>query len=509
MRKIDSEAESLYGIPGVVLMENAGIKVYNSVTSIEGWKEKRICIIAGCGNNGGDGFAAARHIYSENKNLAVYTTAAENSFKGDALINYNIIRNMGIDITHISSGKGIDLLVEDLKSSGIVVDGLFGTGLQREVTGLYAEIIDAVNRYGKFVLSIDIPSGIDADSGKVLGIGVRADCTVTFAAPKTGLYLYPGADYAGRIFIEDISIPKKLIEDQYSAINILTHEDVTKTFKKRKKDSNKGTYGRAFIAAGSKDMPGAAVMCIKAALKCGAGIVEAGVPRAIQNIVASSVPEAIIRGVDDEMGCFYEGSWENIHDCINKSDAFAVGPGLSTSDGILDLMKNIISNSDVPCVIDADGLNVLSLHTEMLYNARSRIILTPHPGEMARLTGMTTEKVQEDRIGCALGFSKKYNVIVVLKGANTVIASPDGPVFINTTGNPGMAKGGSGDVLTGMIAAFLAQGIEPLEAAKAAVFVHGLAGDMAENALGEYGMGACDIIEYIPYAIRNVSEQPV
>jgi hydroxyethylthiazole kinase-like uncharacterized protein yjeF len=504
MRNIDREAVELYGMPSIVLMENAGIAVSRHIANSisDGGK---VCIICGKGNNGGDGFTAARHLFKKNVKIVVYLAGDEDRLKGDALINYNIIKKMGLNIKHIISDDDILNLIDDLRDSNIVVDALLGTGLRGNVSGIYARIIDIINEHGQNVMSVDMPSGIDSDTGAILGKGVMADSTITLALPKAGLYIYPGAEYAGKVFIEDISIPESLIEKQNLHINILSASSIMKMFKKRSPDSNKGTYGRAFIAAGSKDMAGAAVMCIKSALRCGTGIVEAGVPKCIQDTVAPMAMEAIIRGIDEEEGHMANCSIESMLKYINSSTGYAIGPGLTAKRDMTELLKAIISRAEVPGVIDADGLNILAQDIKMLYNAKSAIIVTPHPGEAARLLGRTVKEIQSDRIGWAKRLSEGYGVVAVLKGANTIISSPDGEVFINTTGNPGMAKGGAGDILTGMIVSFLAQGFSPIDAAKCGVYLHGLSGDMASERLGEYGMKAGDIIDFIPAAIKSVS----
>lgn len=504
MRNIDREAFELYGIPGIVLMENAGIAVSNHAANSTG-RWGKVCIVCGRGNNGGDGFVAARHLSSRKIKTVVYLTGGDDGLKGDALINYNIIKKMGLDIRHIISDKDIPGLTEDIKTSDMVVDALLGTGAKGEVRGIYGDIIDAINEYACRVISVDIPSGMDSDTGKILGKGVRADCTVTFGLPKVGLYTYPGAEYAGKIFIEDISIPDSLIEKQNIRINITTDSDAGALFEKRKPDSNKGTFGKAFIVAGSKDMAGAAVMCIRAALRCGAGIVQGGVPCSIRGIVAPMVTEAIIRCLDEKDGHISRDSMDEVLQYINSSTAYGLGPGLTAESDIMELVRTVIGEAKIPGVIDADGLNVLAQDMKMLYNAKSTVIITPHPGEVARLLKKTVKEIQDDRIGWAKCLSEEYGVVTVLKGANTVIACPDGEVFINTTGNPGMAKGGSGDILTGMIVSLLAQGFSPEDAAKAGVYIHGLAGDMAAEKLGEWGMKAGDIIDFIPDAIKAVS----
>lgn len=504
MRKIDRDAESLYGIPKIILMENAGIKLYRHIIEKCG-DEKRVCIICGKGNNGGDCYVAARHLYSQNHNITIFSTAEEQDLKGDALVNYRIAKNMGIDIKSAAGHQGLEEFAASVQNCDILVDGLIGTGIRGELTGIYREIVDVINKYAAYVISVDIPSGVDSDTGRIMGVCVKADVTVTFALPKIGLYTYPGAGCAGQVIAEDISIPLELVYNQDININLIEQDDVSKLFPERSKDTNKGIFGRALIIGGSKDMMGAAAMCTMSALRCGAGLVETAVPSCIQERVSSAAVEAMVHGLDDKDGRFLFSCADKIMEMLSRSTSFAFGPGISLGEDLYKLLQWVIEETQVPGVIDADGLNLLSQNVELLRKAKSSMVLTPHPGEMARLLGRDTAYVQSNRIGCAREFSTKYGVVLVLKGASTVIASPDGQVFINPTGNPGMAKGGSGDVLTGMIVSLIAQGFKPLDAAKAGVFLHGLAGDMADRNMGEYAMNAGDIIEYISAAIKAVS----
>jgi len=503
MRSIDKEAIESFGIPGVVLMENAGIKVFNHIMNFTE-SGQNVCIVCGRGNNGGDGFAAARHLYSSDRNVSLYMVGGEEGLKGDALVNYNIIKKLGIPIEYINDTSQLSHLAEGVKKCHLLVDGLLGTGIKGDVKPLYRDAIDIINKYAPSVISIDIPSGIDADTGKVLGAAVRARRTVTFQLPKVGLYMYPGAEYAGEVIIEDISIPDKVIENHAININLLTGSDIVGVFPQRMEDTNKGTYGRAYIIAGSENMMGAALMCTLGALRSGSGLVEVGVPACIQKEVASQVMEAIVNPLPQEDGKISPQAIEEVLRALERSSSFAIGPGLSKSPGLLRLLERVVTEAKIPGVIDADGLNLLCGNTEILRSAGASLIVTPHPGEMARLLGSDVKSVQEDRIGCARDFSREYGVVTLLKGANTVISSPSGEVFINTTGNPGMARGGSGDVLTGIIVSLLAQGIPPFESARAGAYIHGLAGDIARRALGEYGMKVSDIIENIPLAILEV-----
>ena len=505
MRNIDREAEEVYGIPGILLMENAGLKVASHVMEADSSCSKNICIICGKGNNGGDGFTAARHIYLKNRNITVFLVGSVESLKGDALINYNIADEMGIPVKSITGEDDLTQLSEGVRKSDIVVDALLGTGTKGVVSGLYREVIDIINEYSSYVISVDIPSGIDADSGKILGAGVNADVTVTLVLPKTGLYTYPGANLAGRVFVEDISTPPVLVEKLDTDTWVLDNKDIEVLFPVRNKNSNKGNYGRVYIAAGSMGMMGAAAMCTLSALRCGAGLVELGVPSCIQSQVAPLVMEAMVTPLCDEDGMISISAQDGIIKSIKKASSFAIGPGISQNGSLLSILERIVKESDIPGVIDADGLNLLSQNIDLLIGHSCPLVLTPHPGEMARLIKSDVEYVQNNRIECAREFSVKYKAVTVLKGAGTVIASYNGNVFLNPTGNPGMAKGGSGDVLTGMIASFMAQGIDPFEAAKSAVYIHGLAGDLALKNKGECGMKAGDIIENIPFAIKYAS----
>lgn len=503
MRNIDREAEEVYNIPGILLMENAGIKVASHVFGEDSSCSKKICIICGKGNNGGDGFTAARHIYLKNKNVTVYLIGSCDRLKGDALVNYTIADKMGIPIKSITGRDGLHELKNDVKSSDIVVDALLGTGTRGMVSGLYMDVINIINEYSSYVISVDIPSGVDADSGQILGAGVKANMTVTFVLPKLGLFSYPGANLAGNVVVEDISAPADLADKQDIHTWVLSCNDIGRFFPMRDRNSNKGNFGRVFIVAGSMGMMGAAAMCTLSALRCGAGLVEVGVPSCIQSQLAPLVMESMVTPLCDKDGSISRLAEDDIIRSIEKSSSFAIGPGLSQGSDLLHILGRIIRESKVPGVIDADGLNLLSQNIDMLYSLNCPLVLTPHPGEMARLIKKDAAYVQNNRIECAREFSIKYKVVTVLKGAGTVIASPGGDVFVNATGNAGMAKGGSGDVLTGMIASLMAQGIDPFEAAKAAVYIHGLAGDISCRDKGEYGMKAGDIIENIPYAIRS------
>lgn len=504
IRRIDRDAESLYGIPGIILMENAGIKLYRHIIERCG-QNGRVCVICGKGNNGGDCYAASRHLCLNGCDVAVFSACDEADLRGDALINYRIAKNMGIDIKSAVGERGIEEFASAASDCDILVDGLFGTGIAGELTGTYRRIVETINEYAPYVISADMPSGLDPDTGRIMGVCVNADITVAFSLPKMGFYLYPGASCTGKVVVEDISIPPALTGSGDIDVDLVEKDDIAKLFPRRSGDANKGTFGRALIIAGSKHMMGAAAMCTMSALRSGAGIVEAAVPSSIQQRVSLAAVEAIVCGLDDEGGMFSCRCGDKITEMLKGSTSFAFGPGIAQGGDLFKLLQRVIEEADVPGVIDADGLNLLSCDTEILKKAKSTMVLTPHPGEMARLLQTDTAYVQNDRIGCARGFAKKYGVVLVLKGADTVISSPDGRIFINSTGNPGMAKGGSGDVLTGMIVSLMAQGIKPLEAAKAGVYLHGLAGDMASSDMGEYGMKAGDIIEHVPAAIRAVS----
>lgn len=491
MRNIDKRAIEKYKIPGMVLMENAAWSVYQRVIKKS---PKKVTVVCGIGNNGGDGFALTRLLYINGFDVSVYLFGEVEKIKGDAKINYEILINMGIKIK-----ADLEDLIKDIKCSDITVDAIFGTGLDRQVEGIYKEVIDNINTYSRYTISIDIPSGICADTGEVLGSAVYAYETVTFGAIKLGLLLNKGREHTGTVIIENISIPHDCIKQEQLKYTTNYGDYPTCLLKKRYYDVNKGLCGKVAIIGGCYNMSGAVSLSTKAALRAGSGLVSAVVPRSIADRVASFVPEATYKICKEKDG-YIDLTTKEIDDIVQNFNAIAIGVGMGQSGALISTISYLLEKSTKPMVIDADGLNLLCSIKKRLKSAKSNIILTPHPGEMSRLTGLSIEFINKNRVDVAVSFAKEYNCIVLLKGASTVVTDGD-RVYINTTGNPGMATAGSGDVLTGIIVSFLGQGYDAFDATVVASFLHGLAGDSAYKNYGN-GIIASDIIECVGQFLR-------
>jgi hydroxyethylthiazole kinase-like uncharacterized protein yjeF len=512
MRDIDAFAINELGIPGIVLMENAALKVFEQAADMLGGLNdlcgKNVLLLAGKGNNGGDAFAVARHLHCKGAGVLVYLLSPRESVTGDARTNLDILDNLDINVVDFSdddNNKSYIVLKSGMLRADLIIDGIFGTGFKGEMEGTAEKVVRILNTVETPILSIDIPSGLDGYTGKVTGSCVRADRTVTLCLPKKGLILNQGPEYSGELTVADIGIPDKAIS--HYKINIdLTEEKHIKTFlPKRNQDSHKGDYGRVMIISGSTGMTGSGCLASKAALRVGAGLVYIGAPKSLGYYYSSHTIEPIVLALEDQgRGYLSDECIDLMLEEASKMDALAVGPGLSTKPGIFEIISALLKNCKVPLVLDADALNAIAHNTDILQEKASEIIITPHPGEMARLTKQTIAEIQENRIESARSFSQKWGVITVLKGSNTVVAMPDGYVSVNTTGNPGMSTAGSGDVLTGVIAGLLGQGLCPREAAIAGVYLHGMAGDMAAERLGQHGMIAGDITEQLPFAINRI-----
>lgn len=507
MRNIDQTAIHDMGIPGIVLMENAALKVVEQIKAILGEVSyKSILVFCGKGNNGGDGFAIARHLYNMGANVLVVLIADRNEIKGDALTNLKIIEKLDIKVVQVQDESLLEEIAASLYLCDMVVDAIFGTGVKGTIDGVEADIIQLINYSGRYVLSVDIPSGINGDDGQVCGICVNADKTVTFALPKVGLLSYPAADYVGELIVADISIPNSIIEAQNININIIEKEYVKDVIPMRKNDSNKGDYGKVFVIAGSTGMSGAAVLASLGALRSGAGLVTAGVPESLNDVMEIKLTEVMSFPLEDEgRGILAHSCIMQIFEKMDKMDVLVYGPGLSTDKNVEEILLDILKKSEIPIIIDADGINVLAKNINVLKECKCPVVVTPHPGEMSRLTGLDIGYIQTHRIEVASDFARQWNVIVVLKGASTIIAWPDGEVYINGTGNAGMATGGTGDVLSGVIASLIGQGLEADEAAVAGVYLHGTAGDLAAKDKGQHGLIATDIIEALPAVFLELS----
>jgi NAD(P)H-hydrate epimerase len=522
MRSIDGKTIKVYGIPGAVLMERAGFAVASKIEDIFG--RKKVIVVSGSGNNGGDGFVVARNLHNDSWDVKVFLTSKPEELKGDALLQYKAAVKFGVDIQPIKELLVCQLPV--ITRHSIIVDAILGTGLGKNVTGRLSEIIKFLNNSNVPIVSVDIPSGISSDNGQIMGEAIRADYTITFGLPKRGHLLYPGAEYSGKLFIEEIGFPKELLESEKVKVSLLTKNAVSTLTPERRRYSHKGNYGHVLIVAGSRGKTGAALMAAKACLRSGAGLVTIGVPDSLSEIFQSRVTEEMTLILPDKGdGTLSANASDMILDFLNeKADVLAIGPGIGVSADTQKIIKNIIKNSTKPMVIDADGVNSIKGERKVFKKARAPVILTPHPGEMARLLQQSGEnppsppftkggqrgitvrvnEIEKDRINTALSFAKETGTCLVLKGVPTIIAGSDGKAFINSTGNPGMATGGTGDVLTGMIAGFLSQGMKPVQASILGVYTHGLAGDIAASEKGEHPLIATDIIDKIPAAFYSL-----
>ncbi|MBS7297804.1 MAG: NAD(P)H-hydrate dehydratase [Eubacteriales bacterium] len=494
MRTLDKNAIETTGISGIVLMENAAIACVGVLSEHFDIKNTSFAVFCGKGNNGGDGFAIARHLFNKGADVVVYLTAGS-SFEGDALTNYRIIRSLGITIIELDNSE---YLKGFIKSADCVIDAILGTGISGAPYGMSAYAIEAINEYADFVFSVDVPSGINSDTGDVRGCAVKADITVTFAAYKSGMFLYPAAEYMGEIILKDISIPQFIADTNGGRCFLSTWDGVKKVYPKRTENSHKGDYGKILVIGGSVGMAGAVAMSAKAALKCGAGLVTAAVPTSINNIIQEKIDEVMTIPLPEDGGRIAKNAAERLARRANVCDAVLFGPGLGRSNSLTEFTEAFLPLLTVPTVIDADGLYAISQRPSLLQNCRAEIIMTPHSSEMGYLIGKTAEDVEKDRLSIATDYASKNGITLILKGHHTIITAPDGDVTINTTGNSGMAGAGSGDILSGMITALIARDVMPYDAAVSAVYLHGKAGDFAAEKLGKDSMCAGDIISAIP-----------
>lgn len=507
MQDLDRRTIQECGIPGIVLMENAGRGAAELlVRYFPQAREGTVAVLAGRGNNGGDGFVIARHLKNWGIPAKVYLFASIDDVQGDALTNLQIWLKMGGELIEIPYKGNFARKRKELSSASLFVDAIFGTGLNAEVKGLLKEVISFINSTPQPVMAVDIPSGLNATDGKVLGAVIRADLTATFGLAKIGQVSEPGARYVGHLEVVDIGIPRTLIEQTDIKARLLDPEELNLSLlDPRPGHAHKGDYGHLFVLAGTPGKTGAAAMVCSGALRTGAGLVTLGIPASLNPILEAKLTEAMTEPLPDAgTGYLCANALERIRQLLEGKTALAFGPGISTQPQVQELFFELIPEISVPLVIDADGITALASRPEILKKCAGTAILTPHPGEMARLVGLTTDKVQADRIGVAKSFATAYGCIVVLKGDRTVIATPEEEVYINPTGNPGMASGGTGDVLTGMIGGLLAQGLPPLDAATWGTYLHGLAGDIAAQALGEIPLIAGDLIDRIPDALNEV-----
>lgn len=506
MQELDRKAIGVFGIPGIVLMENAGRGATEILCSaFPDVHRKEIAIVAGKGNNGGDGFVMGRHLLNRGLSVRVFLLSHPEALKGDARTNFEIFSRMQGEVLFFSGSDHIEKLKKNLEAADILVDAIFGTGLNSEVRGFYRDVIEHLNHLGKPIVAVDIPSGLDANTGKPLGTAIRAFLTVTFGLPKVGHLIAPGPDYTGELRIVDIGLPGSLVEAEGIKTHLLEGHDIRSWLSlPRGRNTHKGDYGHLLVIAGSVGKTGAAAMACEAALRMGAGLVTLAIPESLNPIMEVKLTEAMTEPLPEtpKKTLSLRAFNSIVRLCENKR-AVIIGPGVGTVKETQTLIVKLIKTLDLPIILDADGLTALAAHAGALPSAKRPLVLTPHPGEMARLARLTVKEVQEDRIGVSRGFSQSTRAFLVLKGYRTLIATPEGEIFVNPTGNPGMASGGTGDVLTGMIGGLVCQGIDILRSLQAAVYLHGLAGDRVAAEKGERSLVAMDMVKKIPEVLNK------
>jgi ADP-dependent NAD(P)H-hydrate dehydratase / NAD(P)H-hydrate epimerase len=508
MRTLDSIAINQYSIPSIVLMENAGRGTVTAICKEFGNPAGRdIIILIGPGNNGGDGLVIARHLHQLNARPHLLLLVTPEKLTGDAAVNLNIVRKLPIPLQDLSSDNHLAAARRILANSWLVVDAIFGTGLKREVQGHFAEIIQLLNELNLRVVAVDLPSGLDGDSGRELGVCVRASFTVTFALPKPGLVIQPGRRLAGKLEVLDIGIPPEAEREVTLSAELLTAAAVRQWLPVREAESHKGSFGHLLVVAGAEGKTGAAILCAQGGMRSGTGLVTLCVPARNNPIFETSLLEAMTVPLGDEQkGYLSLDNYDEIIRAVQGKQALVMGPGLGLAVETRELVLKLYRHCELPMVVDADGLNILADSPADISTPAGPRILTPHPGEMGRLTGLKSRAIQADRLAISSAFAREKGIFLVLKGADSVIAAPDGRLAINPTGNPGMATGGMGDVLTGIIGGLLAQGLPPWEAACLGTFTHGAAGDrLAERSGASFGFLAGELAREFPRALAELS----
>ncbi len=510
-REIDRITVEEDKIPSCVLMERAALCVAQRADEMAGssgiGNKIKICSVCGTGNNAGDGIAAARILHVRGFDVTVILAGSREKMSGDCAKQLEIASNLSVNIVSYSDMP--------FNEYGIIIDAVFGTGLGRDVTGTYVRVIERMNEasdMGSRIISVDMPSGINTDSGKVMGTAVRADATVTFGYKKPGHILYPGSEYSGEIFCEEIGFDPEAVIKMNSGMHYVIYddEDLAK-LPKRHPDTNKGSYGRVLVAAGSRNMAGAAVFSAKAAYRTGAGLVYVYTAQSNREIVQSLVPEAVMKSWDDTGPGAYESPLsisdrDELIKALSASSAVVLGPGLGESEAVYSIVRTVIENAYCPLIIDADALNILSKQPEILKECQNTVVITPHMKELSRLTGKNIQYLKENLVQVCVDFKQQYGVICIAKDARTFVFDDSDTVYINTSGNNGMAVGGSGDVLTGVIAGLAAQHMSPEEAARFGVYLHGRAGDLAAESAGRHAMTATDILDAMPELLKYIED---
>ena len=504
MREVDRTAIEELGIPSMVLMENAAIGLADAIGEAYPVVSSA-AIFCGPGNNGGDGLALARHLSIRGYQVEVYVITGGKPLQGDARLQLGICQNQPLAIKEYGPGDPIDDAIDSANRLDLVVDALFGTGLARPLADHYATLVEAINLLPIPCVAVDIPSGLDGSSAAIVGPHIQAELTVTFAAPKIAHVMLPAAEVVGEVVVADLGIPTRLIEDAGGSLHLLEDRELVGLLPARALTSHKGDYGHALIVAGSVGKSGAAILAARAAVRAGTGLVTVATPEPVTQTVDLGSLESMTLPLEmNSNGGLGESSLQAILIALEGKQTLAVGPGLGTDPTTIQVVRSLVERAEVPLVLDADGLNAFAGRIEELANSEGERVLTPHPGELARLLQVGVDDVQGDRLASAASAAALTRSVVVLKGHQTLIADPGGLIFVNPTGNPGLATGGSGDVLTGVITGFLSQGLQPLQAACLGVFIHGLAGDRVAAERGQEVLIASDLLDELSPALMQV-----
>lgn len=482
MKLCDQNTMQYFGVPSMVLMERAALKTVEVILS-GAYQTRQILIVCGVGNNGGDGMAIARLLAQRGCSVSILLIGDTKRFTDETKKQYEICQKYEIPFA--------SMLELECTGYTMIIDALFGVGLSRELTGEFYDIIEKLNHIDADKIAVDIPSGISADTGAVMGTAFRSDVTITFAYRKLGLVLYPGVEYAGKVIVADIGIDDKSWMEKKPSIYALEDSDIREALQ-RPEDGNKGTFGKVLVIAGSVNMAGASYFAAKAAYKSGCGLVRIYTTEENRTMLQTKLPEALLTTYSGK-----KPDMQQLNEALAWADTIVIGPGIGTDDTANMILKNTLKNAAVPIVVDADALNLIANDTQILLKPHTEIVVTPHMGEMARLCGDSITYLKENRFDAAEEFAREYNVVCVLKDARTVTSVPYGKTYINHNGNSGMATGGCGDVLAGLIGGLIAQGIHSEFAAPAAVYLHAKAGDEAAKKIGKHAMMASDILEQL------------
>lgn len=505
MLKIEEEATRRLGITTRDLMENAGRAVADDAAEMISDKQRgkgHIIIVCGKGNNGGDGFVAARYLIEKGYVPTVFILASQEELSLDAKDAFFALRGLPIQSVFLDD-HNLDNFAAGLKRAALVIDAIFGFSLKGAVRGIAQSAIEIMNVSDCVILAVDVPSGLESDTGHIHGVCIKAAKTVTFTCPKIGVVTYPGADMVGELVVADIGVPPEIVE-RTSKVQLVDVSEASALLPKRKPDVHKKEVGRVLVMAGSQGMTGAAALTANASLKSGAGLITLGVPAGLNaileekltEVITVSLPETHSHALDIE-------AYGEIIELCSSYDVIALGPGLSRNKSTVSLVRKLVEGVQLPMVIDADGLNALVGETVLLKKRSYPTVITPHPGELGRLIKVPVDEIQRDRIDFARKTAQEWKIVMVLKGAHSVVSSPEKTAIV-PTGNPGMASAGMGDVLAGFITGFIAQGLDPYQAAVLGTYLHGLAGDLAANELTEWCLVASDIIDYLPKAIKQL-----